>query len=261
MSAVQNDMIAKLQEGTGTSLLATSEYQSWLHEETRTLFCIGVAGSGKSVLASQVIDILLRDGRYKEYPVLYFFADMKRAEQQTPAFVLANLLKQLIYHNRHISDGTHNFFQRLIERGDRPTAPELLDCIEGETIGTPKIFVVIDALDELAASCSERLLRYLRRLQRRCKMSLMATSRPNFLDIQLLADMFPGYRSLEIRQSQVDIEAYLVGQMHTLPDVVMRDMDLQDYIKTKIMGLSDGVYVCDRRGRYTTDLLRQVSYC
>ena len=112
-----------------------------------------------------------------------------------------------------------------------------------ETIGRPKIFVVMDALDELADSCREKLLGYLCQLQRKCTMSLMATSRPNFRTNQLFAEIFPGYRSLDIRQSQEDIEAYLVGQMHRLPDVIMRDMQLQDYITTEIMSLSHGVYV------------------
>ena len=92
-------------------------------------------------------------------------------------------------------------------------------------------------------------------------MALMATSRPDFQINQILAQTFTEHRSLEIRPTQEDIEAYLVGQMHRLPDVVMQDMDLQDYIKTKIMSLSDGVYVCDRRGRYITNFLRQVSDC
>ena len=140
MSAIQNDMITELQEGTGTSLLATSEYQSWLHGGTKTLFCIGEVGSGKTVFASQVIDILLCDGGYKENPVLYFFADMRmqQAEQQTPASILANLLKQLICHNRHTSDQTRRFFEQHIKGGNRPTAEGLLACIERRLLVGPR---------------------------------------------------------------------------------------------------------------------------
>lgn len=251
MSVIQNDNIAKLQEGTGTSLLATSEYQSWLHGRTRILLCIGKAGSRKTVLASQVIDILLQEWGHKDVPVVYFFADMRtqQAGQQTPASVFGNILKQLIYHNQHISDQTHRSFKQHIKGGNRPTAEALLACIKRETIGMARTFVVIDALDELADSCREELLGYLYQLQRQCTLTLMVKSRPDFRTNQLFAKMFPRYGTLEIRQNQEDIEAYLVGQMHTLPDVVMRDMDLQDYIKTKIMSLSDGVYVCHRRGR------------
>ena len=245
MSLIQNDNIAKLQEGTGTSLLASPTYQSWLLGRRKTLLCIGELGSGKTIFASQVIDLLLRDEGNKENPVLYFFADMRiqQAEQQTPASILANLLKQLIYHSRHISDQTRRFVEWHIKGGNRPTAEELLSCIDQETMSTPKTFVVIDALDELADSCREELLGYLCQLQRKCKMSLMATSRRNFRTNRLLAELSPGYRILEIRQTQKDFEAYWVGQMHRLPDIVMRDTKLQDYAMAVIMGLSDGVYV------------------
>lgn len=105
MSVIQDDNIAKLQEGTGASLLATSAYQSWLLGGTKTLLCIGEVGSGKTIFASQVIDILLSGRGHKRNPVLYYFANMEthwhwqEAKKQTPASVLANLLKQLIYHN------------------------------------------------------------------------------------------------------------------------------------------------------------------
>ena len=245
MSVVQNDNIAKFQKGTGTSLVATSDYQSWLLGRTRTLLCIGEMGSGKTVLASRVIDILLREWGHKDNPILYFFADMRTQQlgQSTPASVLESFLKQLIYLNQHISDQTRKFFERHIQGGNHPTAGGLLACIKQETMGSPQIFVVIDALDELADSCREELLGYLYQLQKKCTMSLMATSRPNFRTNQLFAEMFPGHRSLEKRQTQEDIEAYLVGQMHRLPDVVMRDTKLQDYIMTEIMSLSHGVYV------------------
>ena len=92
-------------------------------------------------------------------------------------------------------------------------------------------------------------------------MSLVATSRPNSQIDQLFAETFPGYRELEIRQTQEDIEAYLVGQMHRLPNVVMRDMELQHHIMTEIMSLSHGVYVGNHARRYVTDMLRQISCC
>ncbi len=208
-------------------------------------------GSGKTVLASRVIDILLQERGHKYNPVLYFFAEMRtqQPEQRTRASILENFLKQLIFHNRHISDQTRRFFERHIKGGKRPTAEGLLACIEQETMGTPKIFVVIDALNELENWRREDLLRSLLQLQTKCTLSLMATSRPDFRTKQNFAIMFPEHRSLEIRQTQEDIEAYLVGQMHRLPDVVMRDADLQHYITTEIMSVSHGLYVGDNARR------------
>ena len=53
----------------------------------------------------------------------------------------------------------------------------------------------------------------------------------------------------------------MVGQMHGLPDVVVRDTDLQRYIVNKIMGLSHGAYVLDHARRFITEILSQVPYC
>ena len=132
MSVIQNDNIAKLQKDTGNSLLRTSDYQSWVLGGTETLLCTGEVGSGKTIFASQVIDILLSDRGNKKNPVLYYFANLEthwhwqQAKKQTPAYVLANILKQLIYHNRHISDQTRGFVERHIRGGKRPTAEGLL---------------------------------------------------------------------------------------------------------------------------------------
>lgn len=263
MSTIQNDNIAKLQEGTGTSLLQTPEYQSWLHGETKTILCVGEVGSGKTVLASQVIDTLLQELGHKDNLVLYFFAEMptQQAKEPTPASILANFLKQLIHHNRNISYQTRMSLERYWMGGNRPTADELLAYLGREIMDTPKIFVVIDALDQLAHSCRQKVLGYLRQLQRNCTMSLMATSRPDSTINEDFANAFPEHLQLEIRQTQEDIEAYMVGQMHRLPDVVMRNTDLQHYIINEIMSLSHGVYVWDRTRRCITDMLRQVSCC
>lgn len=185
----------------------------------------------------------------------------QQAEEQTPVFILANFLKQLSYHNRKILDQTRRSFYRCIERRSRPTTDELLACLERETMGAPKIFVVIDALDQLAHSCRQIVLGYLSELQRNCTMSLMATSRPHSAANEGFSDTFPGYLHLEIRQIQKDIEAYMVGQMHRLPDVVMRDTDLQHYIINEIMSLSHGVYVWDHTRRCIIDMLSQISCC
>lgn len=262
MSTIQNDNIANLQEGTGASLLSTPEYRSWVHGETKTLLCVGEVGSGKTVLASQVIDILRGLG-HRDTLVLYYFVESRtrETEEQKPASILANFLKQLIYHNRHVSDQTRKSFERLIKGRNRPTAEELLAFIKRETMGTPKLFVVIDALDELADSCGQEVLNYLCQLQRNCPTSLMATSRLYSQINEDFANTFPGYLHLEIRQTQKDIEASMIGQMHRLPNIVIRDTDLQHYITDEIMSLSHGVYVRDHTRRYITNILRQVSCC
>src|ERR1700733_3943383 len=54
----QNDFIARRQEGTGQWLLDSGEYQTWLQSAKKTLFCPGIPGAGKTILAAIAIDNL-----------------------------------------------------------------------------------------------------------------------------------------------------------------------------------------------------------
>lgn len=245
MSPIQSDVIAKLQEGTGTSLLQSSTFQSWLHGEIPTLLCLGGPGTGKTVLVAQVIDLITKHEGLKGAPVLYFFADQRtqQAGQQTPVSILAVLLRQLILSSRSISDETHVYCERHIGVGNRPEAQGLIACLVRDTGEAPRVFVVIDALDELSELCRRDLMNFLHLLQGKREISLMATSRPSPQTITMFEVIFRTYEILDIHHTQDDVEAFLLGQMSRLPDVVMRSTNLQEYIKDKIMRRSGGVYV------------------
>jgi hypothetical protein len=47
-AAQQNDFIARRQPGTGQWLLDSAEFQEWLKDKERTLFCPGIPGAGKT---------------------------------------------------------------------------------------------------------------------------------------------------------------------------------------------------------------------
>ena len=56
--AQQSDLINRRQEGTGLWLLNSVEFQEWVDRPKSTLFCPGIPGSGKSMMAAIVIDHL-----------------------------------------------------------------------------------------------------------------------------------------------------------------------------------------------------------
>jgi hypothetical protein len=76
-------------------------------------------------------------------------------------------------------------------------------------------------------------------LQAKTGASLFATSR----FIPEIMKEFEGSASLEIHASDEDIQRYLDGHMSLLPSFVLRSLDLQEEIKTKITKAVDGMCV------------------
>ncbi|RFU81377.1 ankyrin repeat [Trichoderma arundinaceum] len=50
----QSDLIARQQEGTGEWLIQSEEFQQWVKQSGRTLFCAGIPGAGKTMMTSIV---------------------------------------------------------------------------------------------------------------------------------------------------------------------------------------------------------------
>ena len=57
--AQQYDIICRRQEGTGEWFLETPEFTRWLEGSDKTLFCPGIPGAGKTMMAAITIGSLL----------------------------------------------------------------------------------------------------------------------------------------------------------------------------------------------------------
>ncbi|KAK6515161.1 hypothetical protein TWF506_007506 [Arthrobotrys conoides] len=73
-----NDNISRRQAGNGEWLLNSTEYRHWINTAKETLFCPGMPGAGKTILASVVVDHLI--DRYFYNPtigVAYIYFNFK----------------------------------------------------------------------------------------------------------------------------------------------------------------------------------------
>ncbi|KAK0480425.1 hypothetical protein EDD18DRAFT_1468503 [Armillaria luteobubalina] len=101
--AVQQDKLKKRVGNTGEWFLESPEFKSWKDglTESRTLWCPGGPGIGKTVLASIIVNSLqLPDYQDtfcpKETLVLSIFCDYQSASSQTVENVLRSLLRQRV---------------------------------------------------------------------------------------------------------------------------------------------------------------------
>ena len=236
----QNDSFGRRQEGTGQWLLDSPEFSKWLEVENQTLFCPGIPGAGKTILASVVIDKLLT--QFQDDPgtgIAYIYCNYRRQGDQTPHRLLASLLRQLSQKCQPMPDCVKSLHQRHKPRSTEATYEELENALHSISRLHSRVFIVIDALDEclMADGGRDKFLREMMKLQAECGIHLFATSRP----IPEIMERFHGTTELEIRANENDVRKYLHGNMSRLPKFVQQRPDLKEKVKTDIVKAVDGM--------------------
>jgi Cdc6-like AAA superfamily ATPase len=240
-STQQSDFIGRRQERTGQWLLNSNEFQSWLKTTKQTLFCPGMPGAGKTMITSIVVDYLsIEFQNDASVGIAYLYCNFRRQDEQNPAELLSNLLKQLVQGQLSVPESVKSLYERHKDKA-RPSFDEILKVFHTVVAGYSRTFIVIDALDECQVSGGVRskLLSELFHLQAQTGASLFATSR----FIPEIEKEFRGSILLEIRANNEDVQRYLDGHMSRLPSFVSRSSDLKKEIKTEIIKAVDGMYV------------------
>jgi len=80
--AQQHDIITQRQEGTGQWFLDSPEFKRWLQGSDKTLFCPGIPGAGKTMMAAIAIDHLCRTAQCGDIVVAYLFRNYKAQADQ-----------------------------------------------------------------------------------------------------------------------------------------------------------------------------------
>jgi predicted ATPase len=239
----QSDLIARRQAGTGKWLLNSDEFQLWLNENKQTLFCPGIPGAGKTMITSIAVEHLQTE--FRDDPsvsIAYLYCNYRRQEEQKPIDLLASLLKQLIQRRTSVPKNVVDIHKRHNNERTRPSFGEISEILHSVIADYSRIFIIIDALDELRISDGgrRRFLAELFNFQARAGANFLATSR----FIPEIEKEFAGRGTkLEIRASTDDLQTYLHGHMLKLPSFVSHSADLQSEIKAAIIKTVDGMYV------------------
>lgn len=79
----QSDFIARRQEGTGQWLLDSNEFQIWLKQSRQTMFCPGMHGAGKTIIASIVVDhVYTTFQNDASIGIAYLYCNFRRHQEQ-----------------------------------------------------------------------------------------------------------------------------------------------------------------------------------
>lgn len=257
--AQQSDIIKCRQEGTGQWFLDAPEVAKWLSEAKGTLFCPGIPGAGKTMVAAIAIDHLLKSVHNSSHGVAYIYCNYKAQDEQDASSMLAAILKQLVQVRPSIVEPVERLHKQHANRGTRPSLDEMFGALRDVVASYSTIYIVIDALDECRDIDGTRrqLLARLQELQTRMDVHLLVTSR----FIPEIMDAFREALRLEVRASSEDVKRFVAGKMYQLPKCIQRNLALQKMVQKKIVEAVDGMYVSLQHIKRCRLMRSQVSSC
>ncbi|MCJ1465053.1 hypothetical protein MMC07_003669 [Pseudocyphellaria aurata] len=173
--ARQRDLISKSFQ-TGLWLLESEEFTSWVKGRPWQLRCFGDTGSGKTYLASMVIDHMQKTYQTERSPVLCMYLSEKESENHTPENLLGSILKQLLQLKRSkpVIPELRDLYQNRT-LGAKPTLQEMEKILDAELAGSDRIYLIIDALNECSPKSRHLVEHKLPKLYSK-NLSLMVTS-------------------------------------------------------------------------------------
>ncbi|KAF1935174.1 hypothetical protein EJ02DRAFT_416166, partial [Clathrospora elynae] len=230
--AQQSDIIKRRQEDTGQWFLEAPQVARWLSEAKGTLFCPGIPGAGKTMVAAIAIDHLLKSAQNSSHGVAYVYCNYKAQAEQDSSSILAAILKQLVQGRPSTVESVERLQKQHASRGTRPSPDEIYSALRDNSDGT-----------------RARFLTKIRDLQKGQDVCIMATSR----FIPEIEDEFREALILEVRANREDVKRFVAGQIYRLPGCIQRSHALQEIVQKHIVEAVDGMFLLARL--YTDSLL------
>ncbi|KAK2469654.1 hypothetical protein H9L39_18469 [Fusarium oxysporum f. sp. albedinis] len=158
--------------GTGTWLLNSPAFQEWELGSRQHLWLYGLAGCGKTILSTTILDHLLQ---IDTHTTLAFFFDFSDPGKQKLENLLRSLAAQLYHTGNEAAKRLDSLFTSHDDGRRQPDTNALSACVDGMIQTAGKVFIIIDALDECTKR--EELMHWIRGLAS-SNAQLLVTGRP-----------------------------------------------------------------------------------
>lgn len=225
------DIIGRHQNGTGEWFLDSSTYRDWKNSSHGTLFCPGVPGAGKTMMAALVVEQLLRETHSAQRPVVFVYYDYKRQDEQTLLHTMQAFLRQVVSILPSLPKSVEDLYRNT------PSLEEIKHTLLEVLSHEKKLTIVVDALDECHEQARFDLLNLIEQLQNKIDVNLLATSR----DFHAAASspIFSGQPSLQIKASHEDLGSYVTERAKSLRDSI--SLDIRKQVVQGVVTVADGM--------------------
>jgi hypothetical protein len=234
------DFINRHQTGTGQWFLQDTRFQGWDRSNDATLFCPGIPGAGKTIMAALVIDHLLRSRHVADEPVTFIYCNYKRQSEQSAKHMLSSILRQMIDIQPGVPKLVQDFYTFHTAKRTTPSSDESRKVLEAASKDLQGLTIIIDALDECETRARQEFLSAVETLRRQCRVRLLATSR--LLPTVQAHPVFLSKPMLEVKASDEDLEKYIRSRASELHSRAMSKPDLLECLVTSTVRATGGMY-------------------
>jgi hypothetical protein len=234
------DFIDRHQTGTGQWFLEDAKFQGWDQSKDATLFCPGIPGAGKTIMAALVINYLLRTQHVANEPVTFIYCNYKRQSEQSAKHMLSSILRQIVDIQPGILKLVQDFNTSHTTKRTTPSSDESRQILGAVSRGLHRLTIVVDALDECETRARQEFLSAVETLRGQCKVRILATSR--FLPAIESHSTFSDKPKLEVRASDEDLEMYIRSRASELNQVVSKPDLLENLVSSTVIAVG-GMYV------------------
>ncbi|KAH7186553.1 hypothetical protein BKA60DRAFT_503444 [Fusarium oxysporum] len=227
--------------GTGAWLLNSPVFQEWKLGTRQHLWLYGLAGCGKTILSTTILDHLLQ---IDTHTTLAFFFDFSDPRKRKLEDLLRSLAVQLYHTGNEATRRLDSLFTSHDDGRSQPDTNALSACVDAMIQTAGKVFIIIDALDECTAR--EELLQWLKHSASR-KAQLIVTGRPEVEFQSAIPQSFNKRNCVQLDKKAVnaDIRSYVEATLEQKPDFVDKKLSqgILDEICHKIGDGADGMQV------------------
>lgn len=221
---------------TGEWFLNSSEFKTWLEGTHQTLFCPGIPGAGKTIMASIVVDYL-HSTVSTGSNVGVSFAFLNHQEPLSSTDLLSRLLKQLIPGS--VPPLVVDLYNSHLRNGTRPSSHRIFTTLCSLAASYSRTFIVIDALDESPVPNRQGILAELFKLQDKVGTNILATGR----SLSEIVKAFQQRQSTicEIRARDDDVHGFIMNELERFEGCIPDDPELKKQVADTITKATDGM--------------------
>ena len=202
-------------DGTGEWLLENCMYQGWEQGiDSSYLCCHGIPGSGKSVLASAIIDRLVSRSDFSKAKVIYYYCDYADQRTLQTTHIFGTLLQQLL--GGHIPKDLETQMIGAFQNGRHvPATDTILRLVCSAMNENAVTFIILDGLDECDRAAQEDIMTLLNQLE-----ALQKTAAKVFItcrDEDQILRSLPQFSRIHVTAATVnrDIECFIAGSVQS----------------------------------------------